>query len=212
MNMSDTTESVASNLSQLCDDERPECHPSFDAQLLRTIVPKLVDDLASRARSSINVNPGYPQASRVNQLPGTTLSQTDYIRLNKANILASIVCRGHKNHPLTLREVVNLLVQHQIQNQVDSPTAMTIRTTVQNLIQQHARGKDIHCTQLISDVQNALRDINLSNMDDKFSQAVDTLIANKRFDYIVSVGDDKLYKEHQSLPDLYQALRSHQII
>ena len=193
MNMSDTTESAASNLSQLCDDERPECHPSQDAQLLRTIVPKLVDNLESRTRSSININPSYPKASRINQLPSTNLPQLDYIWLNKANILATIVCKGHRNHPFTLREVVTLLVQHQIQNQVDSPTAMTVRTIVQNLIQQHARGEDIHCTQLLSNVQNALRDVSLSDMDNKFSQAVDTLIANKCFDYIVSIGDDKSY-------------------
>ena len=171
-----------------------------------------MEDIESKARSSLCVNSEYHRASRINQIPNTNLSQTDHIQLNKANLLSTILCKRHIGRRLTLRDAVISLVQHQIEHKTNSATAVAIRTAVQNLLQQHDRGEDIHCTQLLSDIQNALRDVDLRDMDDKFSLAVNTLIAKQCFDYIVPVGDDKSYKECQPLPDLYKALKSYQII
>ena len=126
--------------------------------------------------------------------------------------MSNILCKGHIGRQITLRGAVTSLVQHQIEHKTDSSTAVAIRTTVQNLLQQHDRGEDIHCTQLLSDIQNALRDVNLQDMDDKFSLAVNTLIAKQCFNYIVPIGDDKSYKECQPLPELYKALKSYKII
>ena len=209
--MSDTNESTASNLSNMSADSS-ECNILYDAPLLRAFVPKLLEDIQSKARASLCVDSEYHHASRINQIPNTNLSQTDYIQLDKANLMSNILCKGHIGRQITLRGAVTSLVQHQIEHKTDSSTAVAIRTTVQNLLQQHDRGEDIHCTQLLSDIQNALRDVNLQDMDDKFSLAVNTLIAKQCFNYIVPIGDDKSYKECQPLPELYKALKSYKII
>ena len=85
-------ESTASNLSDYEESSAISMSPSDP--FLEEIMPDLMTDIKSRIQGSLGVNPQCHPAARINQLGPHTMSQDDYVKLSKANILSEIICHG----------------------------------------------------------------------------------------------------------------------
>ena len=203
-------ESTASNLSDYEESSAISMSPSDP--FLEEIMPDLMTDIKSRIQGSLGVNPQYHPAARINQLGPHTMSQDDYVKLNKANILSEIICHGHAGRQITLRRIFALLINLNLQNTTNSSIATAITETIRSMSCQYRNGEAIHCTRLLTEVQNSLQYISVPDIDPKFNNAINHLIANKKFDYVIRLGDNQSYKASQPLPELWRALKFYNIL
>ena len=197
--------SASSEASNLSFDAKSIVDPGISS--LDQILPELVGDLISKHANSFDVDRSYSKSANINQKPTTSMTQAQCISLNKANALSFILYKGHTGNHLSLREVLTLLISHRTEHPLDSQTTIEITETINNLVCQYDNRRSIHCTQVISEIQNCLRHVSLPNMDAKFSRAINNMIATKRFDYNVALGENKSLTQHPPLPDLWDTLQ-----